>query len=64
VHAFEPNSGLWPSFERNVGLNRLTNVQLHKVGLGNKDAELPFYAIDKSNYGLVLSPPPSNMIYR
>ena len=52
VHAFEPNPALWPSFERNITLNHLSNVHLHKVGLGNKDADLPFYLIEKSNFGL------------
>ncbi len=52
VHAFEPNPSLWEHFERNIALNNLHNVQLHKVGLGDSDAELPFYLIDKKNYGL------------
>jgi FkbM family methyltransferase len=52
VHAFEPNPNLWKHFERNIALNNLHNVQLHKVGLGGGDAELPFYLIDKKNYGL------------
>src|SRR5688572_11738006 len=31
VHAFEPNPMLWAQFERNVALNHLKNVQLHKL---------------------------------
>lgn len=52
VHAFEPNPLLWPAFERNMALNNVNNVHLHKVGLGAADAELPFYTIPKTNYGL------------
>lgn len=52
VHAFEPNPTLWPQFERNVALNKLSNVRLHKIGIGDRDADLPFHTIDKPNYGL------------
>jgi len=52
VHAFEPNPNLWEHFERNIALNNLRNLQLHKVGLGDGNAELPFYLTDRKNYGL------------
>lgn len=52
VHSFEPNAMVWPQFERNVALNKKTNIALHKVGLGNIGANQPFYSIDKSNFGL------------
>jgi FkbM family methyltransferase len=52
VHAFEPNPMLWAQFERNISLNQLTNVALHKVGLSDCDSELTLNLIDKSNYGL------------
>ena len=52
VHAFEPNSSLWGSFERNRALNQLTNVTLHKVGLADRDDELRLFLIAKKNYGL------------
>jgi FkbM family methyltransferase len=52
IHAFEPNPSVWPSFERNISINNLQNVTLHKIGLGEKDAELPFYAINSRNHGL------------
>jgi FkbM family methyltransferase len=52
VHAFEPNPSLWAPFERNMELNSFSNVSLHKVGLGEEDAELPFFGIDKKNFGL------------
>lgn len=52
VHAFEPNPLLWSSFERHLALNDLKNVRLHKVGLGEKDEELPFYLTERDNLGL------------
>lgn len=52
VHAFEPNPMLWGQFERNMGLNQLTNVHLHKLGLADRDAELTLNLIDKPNFGL------------
>jgi FkbM family methyltransferase len=52
VHAFEPNPMLWPQFERNMVLNGLTNVHLHKLGLADRDSELTLHLIDKPNYGL------------
>ena len=38
VHAFEPNPSLWSQFERNMALNRIVNVTLHRMGLGNEDS--------------------------
>ena len=52
VHAFEPNPALWASFERNMQLNGFANVTLHRLGLSDADAELPFFGIDKKNFGL------------
>jgi FkbM family methyltransferase len=52
VHSFEPNPRLWPQFEQNVKLNGFTNVQLHKLGLADRDEELTLHSIDKPNYGL------------
>jgi len=52
VHAFEPNPTLWPNFERNIALNRLRNVTLHKIGLADSNSELTLQLIDKPNFGL------------
>lgn len=52
VHAFEPNSILWPQFERNVVLNQVENVFLHRIGLADRDAQLTLHMIDKPNLGL------------
>src|SRR5262249_38837730 len=51
-HAFEPNPMLWPQFERNVSLNGLRNVTLHKIGLADRDEEMTLHLIDKPNFGL------------
>jgi FkbM family methyltransferase len=52
VHAFEPNPILWPQFERNMLLNGLANVHLHKVGLADGDSELTLHLVDNANFGL------------
>jgi FkbM family methyltransferase len=52
VHSLEPNPRIWAQFERNIALNQLSNVTLHRVGLGDRDAQLPFYMIQKPNLGL------------
>lgn len=52
VHAFEPNPALWANFERNVSINGLDRVCLHRVGLGAVEAELPFFITDHGNKGL------------
>ncbi len=52
VHSFEPNPDLWEKFENNVSLNPKGMVTLHKVGVANEDAELPFYNVDNGNEGL------------
>ncbi len=52
VHAFEPNPDLWAQFERNIAINGFDHVTLHRAGVGDQEAELPFYLIDAPNYGL------------
>jgi FkbM family methyltransferase len=52
VHAFEPNPTLWPNIERHISINRLSNVEVHKLGLAEKDETLPFYITEHSNLGL------------
>ena len=52
VHSFEPNPVLWPAFERNMELNDIKNVSLHKVGLGAKDEMLTLFLTEKANFGL------------
>lgn len=52
VHAFDPNPALWASFERNMALNGLANVTLHRMGLGRDEATLPLYDVAGRNAGL------------
>jgi len=52
VHAFDPNSALWPRFERNVALSGRANVTLHKFGLADQAQDLPFYLPEGANSGL------------
>jgi FkbM family methyltransferase len=52
VHAFEPNPTLWPNIERHISINGLSNVKVHKLGLGEKDETLPFYITERDNLGL------------
>lgn len=43
VHAFEPNPVLWPLIEEKTSLNGLSNIFLHRFGLGIKEEKLPLY---------------------
>jgi FkbM family methyltransferase len=52
IHTFEPNGKLWGALERNVRLNGLENVHIHRVGLADRDDRLAFYVVDKPNHGL------------
>ena len=40
VHSFEPNPYLNTNIEQAIAYNRITNVRLHKIGLGEFDQEL------------------------
>lgn len=52
VHSFEPNARLWENFEKNIAINKLPNVVLHRIGLADRDEELPLFLISKDNFGL------------
>jgi FkbM family methyltransferase len=52
VHAFEPNPALWGQFERNLMLNGIANVSLHRIGLGDCSDVLPFFSAGDTNLGL------------
>jgi FkbM family methyltransferase len=52
VYSFEPNPVLWKGFLRNLEINDIHNVTLHKAGLAAEDKTMPFYAINKNNMGL------------
>ena len=46
VHCFEPNPLAYRRLERNIALNNAANVIVHRVGMGNRDASLPFNSHD------------------
>jgi FkbM family methyltransferase len=51
VHAFEPYPPAAERFKRQVEFNGFTNIRLHEVGLGEKEATIPFYAPENTNIG-------------
>lgn len=51
VHAFEPYPPAAARFQGLIDLNQFTNIRLHRVGLGDKDATLPFFAPPDKNIG-------------
>lgn len=51
VHAFEPNPDAWPLIEERIALNQISNIELHRCGLGNRDGTVPLYRSDRANLG-------------
>lgn len=51
VHAFEPFPRVRDRLDANIELNKLDNIVVHPVGLGEKDAEMPFFAPPDANQG-------------
>jgi len=51
VHAFEPYSAVAQCLDEKIQRNRLAHVRLHRVGLGEFDQELDFYAPQGVNTG-------------
>ena len=52
VQAFEPLESVRKSLQRKLRDNRVENVTVHPVGLGEKDEVLPFYHPPGSNTGI------------
>lgn len=52
VHAFEPYDKVRNQLLAQITLNRLGNIQVHCVGLGEADANLPFFAPAGRNQGI------------
>jgi len=52
VHSFEPYGAVSQKLERHIALNRLSNIELHKVGLSNAAQELDFFAPTGRNQGI------------
>lgn len=42
VHCFEPNPRAYERLERNVALSQVTNVTVHRYGLGDRDETIRF----------------------
>ena len=42
VHCFEPNPTAVERLEENIRLNRIENIEVHRIGLGSRDGSLPF----------------------
>jgi FkbM family methyltransferase len=51
VLAFEPNPELWPIIEAKIAAAEFENVQLHTVGIGDRDELLAFDIPDRWNSG-------------
>jgi len=51
VHAFEPYPRVLERFKKLVTINKIDNIYIHPVGLGNKNGRLPFFEPPNSNLG-------------
>lgn len=51
IHAFDPFVPVVERFRKMIERNGFTNIVVHPVGLGAKDAELPFFQPAKDNFG-------------
>ncbi len=51
VHAFEPNSLVRERLEEKIAINAIENIFVHAVGMGDEDAQLPFFASGSCNSG-------------
>ncbi len=51
VHAFEPYPAVLRVFERTIKLNKISNIVIHPVGLGDKNENLRFYEPPRTNLG-------------
>jgi FkbM family methyltransferase len=51
IHAFEPYAPVLQRFRMLVEKNRIQNIVIHPVGLGNENSDLPFYKPPDYNLG-------------
>lgn len=51
IHAFEPNPIAADRLDANIALNDARNIVVHRVGLGDCDAKLPFFVNRSGNLG-------------
>ncbi len=52
VHSFEPYKTVSEQLRRHIELNKIDNIQLHPIGLGNKNQQLDFFAPTGHNQGI------------
>lgn len=52
VHSFEPDSTNYCRFQRNLNINKFSNIILNKKGLGNKNASYKIYTLNEKNKGM------------
>jgi FkbM family methyltransferase len=51
VHAFDPYLPVVERFEEMIEANEITNITVHRVGLGSEPARIPFFEPPESNLG-------------
>ena len=51
VHAFEPYPPVLAKFKNLVSINKIGNIHIHPVGLGNENGQLPFSEPTDSDTG-------------
>ena len=51
IHAFDPYEPVLEKFRRLIETNKIMNIVIHPVGLGDKDEMLPFYGPPETNEG-------------
>src|SRR5262249_15489554 len=51
IHAFEPYAPVLQRFRMLVEKNKIQNIVIHPVGLGNENSDLPFYKPPDYNLG-------------
>ncbi len=52
VHSFEPYKAVSEKLKRHIELNKIDNITLHPVALGNKTEQLDFFAPTGRNQGI------------
>jgi FkbM family methyltransferase len=61
VHSFEPFEAVRKKFEQRLSMNRVKNVKVHPVGIGQENTLLKFHVPPEANQGLGSFVPPDNV---
>lgn len=51
IHAFEPYEPVLRRFRRSIDLNRIKNIVIHPIGIGNENSKKPFFRPPDTNLG-------------